>query len=535
MFVDAARYDEASFPITAQEGTFAEDTAGEIARSGQFQSLMGSGYFMKEAVPHTKILQTESVWGALIAVTRAEEAPEYVFITSEAVTSAQHLQSTTAAAMAHALIKSSCIRSRSLVNFRFRTRLVMSDRCAAQVAAEKGFAQLRQGMWMRLFLPCEVHGNTGAQAKALLIVDEGVTGMIRLVLSLRVGGCMKKFRIALVQVILESLVLYDGYAGDEAYQYRRATLATFMGVGRRMRVIRSVLSMLPNGRWWLRDVVELWVPIGAPPQDRAAVAALLSRGLLTALASTMFRCFSRKRWANNDEAVGQLGIFESVHGLLSRTYRRLLLMMGALRVVTPGPDAAAMEEEVMPALLDAAADEVVAGEEGEHQQAAEAAAAREGGAAAALEDRSAAAGQDDFAKQNAEHRRAAWRWIKRAPLEYMTLIRCVMEPNQVLLRKQFYLSSSKFDRDQAACNLPGAPRPGIRDYRVLVCARGELDELFSRHQRALVSRCELWTALLKESRTEAVKCRGFRMASRSGAEVERLLSRRHRRPHFSLF
>ena len=105
---------------------------------------------MKQANPHTNILQTESVWGALIAVTRAEEAPEYVFITSEAVTSAQHLQSTTAAAMAHALIKSSCIRSRSLVNFRFRTRLVMSDRCAAQVAAEKGLAQLRQGMSMRL-------------------------------------------------------------------------------------------------------------------------------------------------------------------------------------------------------------------------------------------------------------------------------------------------------------------------------------------------------------------------------------------------
>ena len=43
-------------------------------------------------------------------------------------------------------------------------------------------------------------------------------------------------------------------------------------------------------------------------------------------------------------------------------------MMGALRVVTPGPDAAATEGEVMPALLDAAADEVVAGREDEDQQ-----------------------------------------------------------------------------------------------------------------------------------------------------------------------
>ena len=184
---------------------------------------------MKETSPHSKIWQTESAWGSLVVVTRAGEPPEYVFIASEAVTFAQHLRSTSADAMAHALIRSSCIRSRALVDFRFRTRLVMSDRYAAQVAAEKGFAKLRRGMWVRLFFPCEIHGNTGAQAKALLLVDEAVGAMIRLVLLLSVGVLMKKFRIALVDVVLESLVLYEGYAGDEAYQYRRAALATFMG------------------------------------------------------------------------------------------------------------------------------------------------------------------------------------------------------------------------------------------------------------------------------------------------------------------
>ena len=131
MFVDAASYDEASLPITMQDCTVAQDVACDIAKSDGFLAAMGGTHFMKEALPHTNILQTQSVWGALIAVTRAAEAPEYVFITSDAVTSAQPLQSTTADAMAHALLRSSCIRSRALVDFRFRTRLVMTDRYAA--------------------------------------------------------------------------------------------------------------------------------------------------------------------------------------------------------------------------------------------------------------------------------------------------------------------------------------------------------------------------------------------------------------------
>ena len=41
MFVDAASYDEASFPITVQEGAVAQDIACEIAKPDQFLAAMG--------------------------------------------------------------------------------------------------------------------------------------------------------------------------------------------------------------------------------------------------------------------------------------------------------------------------------------------------------------------------------------------------------------------------------------------------------------------------------------------------------------
>ena len=549
-FVEVARYDEASSLIRVDQSDEAYGLEDAIPGGPDIDiRCLGNGGIAESVT--AKVFQTEAAWGALVRRTDAHGADKYEIITSETASSAQILQATTAEGMAYGIASASCVRDRSVASFLFRMRLVASDRYAAQIAAEKGLAVLRGRQWSLLHLGCEVHMSTGGLKKALLIKDSTVTGMVRTVLALRVGGFMYKFRRCLAQEIMGSLVVKFGDAGEEAFLYRRAAVSTFMGVGRRRRTIQMILAVLPNGRWWLDDCVEVWVPAGSDP-NRKKLSLLLARGLLLALASAQFRCWNRERWANNDESVGQLGLLEACHRLLRRTMLRFLVHVGHFKSVE---EAYAADVPPPPAPPPAIADRDAG--PGDHEQredaddGADGRPADAGGShAAASEDApadpanltTAAATSGDatnFAEQNSKNRRLSWRWLCLSPLRDMTIVRVVMEPNMVLLRKQFYVSSAAFDKDQRINNLPDAPsrdamRAG-RDFRILMAARGDFDDVFARHQRMLFNSSDIWRILTHPMRTEASKCEAFRMASRAGAEAERLMASRHRRPPFLLF
>ena len=95
--------------------------------------------------------------------------------------------------MAYALQCSSSIKHHLLPAETFQTRVVCSDRYAAQLAAEKHNVAQHAHRSL-LHFPCEVHGSTASQSKALLLIGPAIYGMIRLACSLRMGGWMRILR-----------------------------------------------------------------------------------------------------------------------------------------------------------------------------------------------------------------------------------------------------------------------------------------------------------------------------------------------------
>lgn len=179
----------------------------------------------KETVP-AKLFQTETCWGAVLAKegTDASQPAEFVLITSEQVSAPQVLQRTTAECIARALQMSSTVRPQTVSDFKWKMRLICSDRYEAQVAAERGLASLRGDAWQKLHLGCEVHMSTKAQIKGLGLLGGAVGRMIRFALSLRLGRWMREFRRCLFLEVCETLEVLEGASTEAATLHRRRAL-----------------------------------------------------------------------------------------------------------------------------------------------------------------------------------------------------------------------------------------------------------------------------------------------------------------------
>jgi len=86
--------------------------------------------------------------------------------------------------------------------------------------------------------------SASAQSKALLLLDHGVSGMIRVALSLRLGGWMRSFRHCLAQEVLSTLSIQQGHTTPEAAGFRRKAVTVFCGAGARRRQVQSILVVV---------------------------------------------------------------------------------------------------------------------------------------------------------------------------------------------------------------------------------------------------------------------------------------------------
>ena len=549
-FVESVRYDEATSVLgVAQPDEINAATAPAPldAIADRLGELLEREVLV-ETVP-AKVFQTESSWGAIVDVSEGPSGspPEYIWVTSDAVHTPQALQRTTAECIARALLMSSVVRHQSAAGFAWRMRLVTSDRYEAQLAAEKGVVAARPG-WQLLHLACEIHMNNSCQRKALAAIDPSITGMIRLALSLRLGGWMREFRRCLFQEVLESLDVVEGASTRAEAMHRRQCVTMFMGVGPRRRYVQSILAALPNGNWSLPDRVQIYVAPGTAWSARS-VALLVAKGLGMSLAHAHFRPFNRSRWTMNDFAIGQLGILEACHRLLTRCCRRWLVHMKyagpLLRVVAYGAELAAdpdLPRAAMPDLLVARLDDSM-----DALDALPILDLRAEGESVGLPDREWLAPREDgcakdvdasaetHAALNEKNRTQAAAWLIHGdPLRDLTLARVVMEPNMAVLRRQLHIGSDAWAAEQERRCLHGHMQRD-REYRLMVAARGELDDLFHNHHTALVTSPHVWSVLPRHSMTEQFLCLAFRMCSRAAGEYERLLGCRHRKPPYRLF
>jgi hypothetical protein len=486
-FVEHARYDEATFVLGVRQSP-----EPELATTGPGEEpnlhlahLLGQSS-VKEDVP-AKLFQTDSQWGALFSEDPQDGSPKrFVMLTSETVVSPQVLQQTTAPVIAQALLCSSVIRPPALQDFRWCMRLVTSDRYAAQLLAERQLLLLRPS-WHKLHIACEVHMNVASQSKALQLVAPGVSGMIRLALSLKLGGWMRVFRRCICQEVAASLEVLHGTSTDAASTFRRRAVQMFVGVGsRKRRIVQAILSMLPNGDWQLEDRVQVYRPPDCS-LDRPSLVKLVSKALCMSLAAGSFAVFNRARWTSNDIAISQIGLLQACHGLLARCYRRWLLAVGHKGMVpsTLGApssstelgrvELANAEEEQMLALGDRHPDD-----DGEDVGMAEGPLGHD--PPGAPFDRPVPATEGiDMAAENEKTRGMAKAWLLGpTAMRDVVLARCCMEPSMCALRRQLHIGSERWEKEQQRKGLPSG-HATQREYRILLAARGELDAVFQEH------------------------------------------------------
>ena len=146
----------------------------------------------------------------------------------------------------------------------------------------------------------------------------------------------------------------------------------------------------------------------------------------------------------------------------------------------------------------------------------------------------------NWEQRNRQNRSIAEEWLlseSGSPLSDLLIARVIMEPSMKVLRKQLWLGSIAYDRDLLVQALQrGEDRGrGLRDFRLLVAARGDLDIGYRLHLQMVFQKSQIWVLLPEANRIEKTRCLIFRMASRAGAEYERLLAQPHRCFPFRLF
>ena len=499
MFVDAVRYDEATNLLSTwqvhrlqQAARQPGDASGAELQQQQPETNPLVGF--RESV-ESRVFQTEAVIGALVKVIGPCEDVSYQFITSDVITAPQLLQRSTAECIATSFGKSSAVRWLSSGQFPFAMRMITTDRCAAQWSAER-MIQRTHACFHRLHFPCEIHMHVTALNRALALADESISGIIRIALSLRLGGWMKIFRQELCNEIQESLDVRIGRSSASAARRRRIACTIFTGGQRRTRLIQSIMGSLPNGDWQDQSSVQVYISPGTDISHRE-LANTMCDGLLKSLAGAQFRIFNRSRWTQNDDAVCRLGLLEACHGLLRRSFTRWLRKVGFNFPSRPPADPnMELSQPVAPADVAMLADDG----EGSDDQPADARTAepdaglghdgepgiRDAPPAAADSEAAPQTGDHpDFAEINRKNREMAYRWVSNRPLRDLVLIRLIMEPSMAVIRKLLEVSGEAWMKQQLTRSLYGNGDP-VQDFRMLFAARGDLEtQLFAHIQMLL--------------------------------------------------
>ena len=145
-------------------------------------------------------------------------------------------------------------------------------------------------------------------------------------------------------------------------------------------------------------------------------------------------------------------------------------------------------------------------------------------------------GDDEWAAENTKTRDMAAAWLLRPQglaLADLIVAKWIMEPAMVLLRSLLYTSGTKWEQRQRQRALIYGDEE--RDFRILLSARGDQDQLYRRQLHFLMTTTHLWFLLPDTCATERQRCMAFRSASLQAAEHERLLGRPHRNAPFLTF
>ena len=400
--------------------------------------------------------------------------------------------------------------------FRHRLRLSTTDRHASNLACERVLSQnMGDSSFSLIHQTCDVHVVSRIHTRVFSMVQEHITGLLRHSLSLSVSANMNLFRRAIRLEIHRrgGVKLIQGQPPLSAQQYRANCLRLFASRGRNVIARRLLLMLLPNGNWQ-NSQVQMYVPSDCDLSQEKAVA-MVSNGLVTALAGHMFELYPRHRWCGADLAVDRCGLLECVHGLGSGAYARY---MELLNEQSAGDGVAADDGDpgALPLLP------LLDGDPGrgddQHREA-------DGQAPSAEQEES-----QKGAAANAKHRRVASAWWRSQPLPYLFAMRIIMEPLRQMMSTHLDLGGDEWAHRQCRQAAAGdaSENPHHRRFRACIAASLEVEKACLEQVGVLLSSARPWSLLPSSAHTVLHRCLVFRMLSRIGCCVEELLMKEHR-------
>lgn len=514
-FVDCRSYDETPMrvaikdslsSILGHEGEVCEYRGGAIPASMQASD-----------VAVAKVFQTRTSFACIVRI-----GVRLVTMRGGTATWLQVLDRTTAEIMHRALCATRC-DSPSVEQFATKLALVSTDSYSANMRLES-FTREGSAGWGMLHLGCHLHKIATCHSKTFGLVEGVISGAIRYSLSLRVGSAMRGFRAALRQILLERLVILRGQPTAAATSFREAVLSVFLTRGAHLRLRLKVISTVLNGDWRNREQVEVYLQAG-DDRDEAQIRQSLAREVTWALAGRVPATYPRHRWTGADEALSDLGLVQSVHGLASASYTRWI--GEKVSQVAGGPSSAAQETAVPIA-------------DGSEHDAEPAEPERGDGPAPARDTGEAATPTMlTWAEQNDLSRRLTMQFICSGAVDLMPILSIVVGPLATLLRDQMVLGGDQWEarerRKQLEALAGGTASVHSRRYRIVVAAEGELEDKLAERVEAAQSDSLLWQAVHPQARTGATNELGFRMLHMARAVVHHHLTEQHLAFPYKLF
>lgn len=539
MYVDFSAYDETPLPVSVRGEVVGSRAPAALGGDGSMvvcaskaMCSLEPGFSLQKALRSSsgpkKVLQTVQRSGMLLA---AEDG--FLAVVCPAVCPLQVLDQCTGVALQHAqLLTSPVTKAASL--FQHTTRVVCTDRCAANLAAERGISVSR-GHDPSLHIACEVHKTAGCFTKTFELLPDNIRGMIHAAMALESSGAMARFRACLADEIASRFVIKSGKPSQEALRYKRGVLRLFVSHGACLAQRQILLVLCPNGDWRSRKVEHFVAPGELATLDHDARLKQVIAGVTAALCSSQPEVYPRHRWTGADLATDRFGVIEACHCLLTTTFlrfaasyehhsraRRLLAAAGA-------SGGAASSEVGLMALEDMPR---VGHEEDAGGHAGLAFDLEAGGAEAPPDEQA-------WAAVNATHRRIATEWVVTKPLPKLMLQRLVMEPLRQLMSSQFWAAGDDFDLQQLHRVLSAAAQGdhqwNVREYRVCIAALG-IEEMRFFDQVRMLYHSELMASILpQEACTTKFRALAFKMISRMACGVAELIRHPHKQMPFQLF
>eukprot|EP00971_Amphidinium_carterae_P197810 3925697-Amphidinium_carterae.2 len=278
--------------------------------------------------------------------------------------------------------------------------------------------------------PLPLPSRSHSFQKTMQLVDNDVSSLIKLALSIREGATMKLFRQALAQELHGRELIFVPAMTERAEKYKEHILQ-LVAQNKNQSLPRAALLLFAlSGDWRNRRQLEYVVATGTRPPSKSSIKDMMVRALLLVMVSTQPPVFLRHRWNGSDQAIGFFILISAVHNLLLGTYQHFLALVGPYEQGGQDQLGALADVEVaaqMPNLNDAPI------------------------------------GQDNgnmYAALNAQHRKDSHTYVLGDPLPHLLAMQIIVLPMSVLFvyRHIYPMPIEAVDRSQTSQSSIGTRR-----------------------------------------------------------------------------